>query len=182
MRSPSKTLLALGFATAAFTSFAHAASWQDKLSSTASDLMNNSGNSQTSTSGTAANGGLSLGSITQLLGGGNSAVSANSMSNVTGILQYCAKNNIVDNNVSSVADQLKTKLGLTDTASQSTQSTQTSGTQQENGYLQGLQGLLTTGNNQKIDLKSLSNTQMGKKLKTKACNVVLDQGKKYLGM
>ncbi|SEQ09346.1 Protein of unknown function [Rosenbergiella nectarea] len=179
MRSPSKTLLALGFAAAAFTSFAQASSWQDKLSSTASDLMNNSGNSQTSTSGTAANGGLSLGSITQLLGGGNSAVSANSMSNVTGILQYCAKNNIVDNNVSSVTDQLKSKLGLTDTASQSTQ---TAGSQQENGYLQGLQGLLTTGNNQKIDLKSLSNTQMGKKLKTKACNVVLDQGKKYLGM
>lgn len=176
MRSPSKTLLALGFAAATFTSFAQAASWQDKLSSTASDLMNNSGNSQTSTT---ANSGLSLGSITQLLGGGNSAISANSMSNVTGILQYCAKNNIVDNNVSSVADQLKSKLGLTDTA---TQSTQAAGSGQENGYLQGLQGLLTTANNQKIDLKSLSNTQMGKKLKTKACGVVLDQGKKYLGM
>ncbi|MBT0719838.1 DUF2501 domain-containing protein [Rosenbergiella collisarenosi] len=178
MRLPSKTLLALGFAAAAFTSFAQAASWQDKLSSTASDLMNNSGNSQTA-AGSTANGGLSLGSITQLLGGGNSAVSANSMSNVTGILQYCAKNNIVDNNVSSVTDQLKSKLGLTDAT---TQSTQTAGSQQENGYLQGLQGLLTTGNDQKIDLKSLSNTQMGKKLKTKACNVVLDQGKKYLGM
>ncbi|QGX90469.1 DUF2501 domain-containing protein [Tatumella sp. TA1] len=178
MRLPSKTLLALGFAAAAFTSFAQAASWRDKLSSTASDLMNNSGNSQTA-AGSTANGGLSLGSITQLLGGGNSAVSANSMSNVTGILQYCAKNNIVDNNVSSVTDQLKSKLGLTDAT---TQSTQTAGSQQENGYLQGLQGLLTTGNDQKIDLKSLSNTQMGKKLKTKACNVVLDQGKKYLGM
>ncbi len=127
MRLPSKTLLALGFAAAAFTSFAQAASWQDKLSSTASDLMNNSGNSQTA-AGSTANGGLSLGSITQLLGGGNSAVSANSMSNVTGILQYCAKNNIVDNNVSSVTDQLKSKLGLTDAT---TQSTQTAGSQQE---------------------------------------------------
>ncbi len=173
MRFTSKTVLALGFAAAAFTSFANAASWQDQLSGAASDLMKNSANGQ-STSQTAGTSGsaLSLGSITQLLGGGNKAVSSDSMSNVTGILQYCAKNNIVDNNVTSVTDQLKNKLGLTDTSAQ----------QQQTGYLDGIAGLLNTGGDQKIDLKSLSNTQLGKKLKTKACNVVLNQGKKYLGM
>ena len=85
----------------------------------------------------------------------------------------------MDNNVSSVTDQLKSKLGLTEAANSATAS---NSSQQENGYLQGLQGLLTTGKDQKIDLKALSNTEMGKKLKTKACNVVLEQGKKYLGM
>lgn len=176
MRSTSKTLLALGFAAATFTSFAQAASWQDKLSGAASDLMNNS-NSQSTTQGTAtsnsaANGGLSLATITQLLGGSNKAISSENMSNVTGVLQYCAKNNIVDNNVTSVTDKLKDKLGLTNTTAQ----------QQQSGYLEGLQGLLNTGSNQTIDLKTLSDTQLGQKLKTKACDVVLDQGKKYLGM
>ncbi|MBT0725914.1 DUF2501 domain-containing protein [Rosenbergiella australiborealis] len=176
MRFPSRSLLVLGIAVSAFTSFAHATSWQDKLSSTATDLMNSTNSGQTNTTTSSANNGLSLGTITELLGGSNKAVSAKNMSNVTGILQYCVKNNIVDNNVTSVADQLKSKLGLTQTTSQASNS------QQQNSYLQGVEGLLTTGNNQKIDLKSLSDTQMGQKLKTKACNVVLNQGKKYLGM
>ncbi|GAA0470749.1 MULTISPECIES: DUF2501 domain-containing protein [Tatumella] len=163
-------LLAMGFVAALVSASACASSWQDKLSSTASDLMNSS--SATSGQASGAQNGLSLSSITGLLNGGNKAVSSDSMSNATGILQYCAENNLVKNNVSSVTDQLKNKLGLTDSGAQ----------QQESGYMQGLAGLLNTGNNQQISLKSLSNTPLGEKLKTKACNVVLEQGKKYLGM
>ena len=163
-------LLAMGLVAALISGAASAASWQDKLSSSASDLMNSS--SATSGQSAGSEGGLSLSSITGLLNGGNNAVSSNSMSNVTGILQYCAENNLVKNNVSSVTDQLKSKLGLTDTSEQ----------KQETGYAQGLEGLLNTGKGQQISLKSLSNTPMGEKLKTKACNVVLEQGKKYLGM
>ena len=167
-KSTRTPLLAMGLITALVSASACASSWQDKLSSTASDLMDSS--SATSGKSTGAESGLS--SITGLLAGGNKAVSSNSMSNATGILQYCAENNLVKNNVSSVTDQLKSKLGLTDTSAQ----------QKQTGYLEGLQGLLNTGNNQQISLKNLSNTAMGEKLKTKACNVVLDQGKKYLGM
>ena len=36
--------------------------------------------------------------------------------------------------------------------------------------------------NQKLDLNALGETELGKQLKTKACNVVLDQGKSYLGL
>jgi len=94
------------------------------------------------------------------------------MSNATGVLQYCAENNLVKNNVSSVTEQLKSKLGLTSSSEQQSQS----------GYLEGVEGLLNTGSDQKINLKALGETPLGAKLKTKACNVVLEQGKKYLGM
>ncbi|GAA0503777.1 DUF2501 domain-containing protein [Tatumella terrea] len=171
MKKSTRTpLLAMGLIAALVSASACASSWQDKLSSSASDLLDSS--SATSGKSTGTEGGLSLSSITGLLNGGNKAVSSNSMSNATGILQYCAENNLVKNNVTSVTDQLKSKLGLTDTSAQ----------QKQTGYLDGIQGLLNTGNNQQISLKSLSNTPMGEKLKTKACNVVLDQGKKYLGM
>lgn len=172
MRFNLKTVLALSIVAATYSSLAQATSWQDKLSSAASDLVTNSGSNQTAAGNNRTSNALSLGSISQLLGGGTKAVSSNSMSNVTGILEYCAKNNIVDNNVDSITSKLQDKLGIASTTSQS----------QPKSYSEGLQGLLTTGSNQKIDLKGLGNTEMGKKLKTKACDVVLNQGKKYLGM
>ena len=169
-----KPLLAIGLVAAMVSASASAASWQDKLSSTASDLMNSSSatSSQSTGTGTSTGSGLSLSSITGLLNGGNKAVSSNSMSNATGVLQYCAENNLVKNNVSSVTEQLKSKLGLTSSSEQQSQS----------GYLEGVEGLLNTGSDQKINLKALGETPLGAKLKTKACNVVLEQGKKYLGM
>lgn len=167
-----KPLLAIGLVAAMVSASASAASWQDKLSSTASDLMNSSSATSSQSTGTSTGSGLSLSSITGLLNGGNKAVSSNSMSNATGVLQYCAENNLVKNNVSSVTDQLKSKLGLTSSSEQQSQS----------GYLEGVEGLLNTGSDQKINLKALGETPLGAKLKTKACNVVLEQGKKYLGM
>jgi len=47
-------------------------------------------------------------------------------------------------------------------------------------YKQGLMGLLNTSNNQQVDLKSLGDTAIGKKVKTKACDLVLNQGKQFI--
>jgi hypothetical protein len=85
-------------------------------------------------------------------------------------LQYCVQNNVVNNNVSSVKDQLLSKLGLTDTAK----------AQETTDYKQGLMGLLNTGSDQQVNLKSLGNTELGKKVKTKACDLVLKQSKQFI--
>ncbi|WP_157799702.1 DUF2501 domain-containing protein, partial [Bacillus subtilis] len=52
--------------------------------------------------------------------------------------------------------------------------------EQKTDYTQGVAGLLNTGNGQQLNLQSLSNSPMGEKLKTKACDVVLKQGKNFI--
>ena len=164
----SKMVLALTVSTSLFAGVASAASWQDQLSSAASSLSQNSNASSSTTSPQQT--GTSLGALTGLLNGGNQSLSSSTMTNATGVLQYCMKNNLVDNNVSSVKDQLLGKLGLTDTTKQ----------QETTDYKQGLMGLLNTGNNQQVNLSSLGDTTMGKKVKTKACDLVLKQGKNFI--
>ncbi|WP_336768435.1 DUF2501 domain-containing protein [Pantoea endophytica] len=156
-----------GIAAAMVAGSASAASWQDQLSSAASQLSQ-----QNNSTSTTQNGGMSLSSLTGLLNGGDKAVSSNSMTNAAGVMSYCVQHNVVDNNVKSVKDQVLSKLGLNSTTAQ----------EQKTDYQQGLQGLLNTGNGQQLNLQSLSNSPMGEKLKTKACDVVLKQGKKYIGM
>ena len=113
---------------------------------------------------------MSLSTITSMLGGGDKAVSANSMTNAAGVMQYCVEHNVVKNNVQSVKDQVLSKLGLNTTTAQ----------EQKTDYTQGVAGLLNTGNGQQLNLQSLSNSPMGEKLKTKACDVVLKQGKNFI--
>lgn len=142
---------------------ASAASWQDQLSSAASELSSQSG----------SQGGTSLSQLTGLLNGGDQALSSNSMTNAAGIMQYCAKQKLTSvTSTDNIKGQLLDKLGLEDTQKQS----------QQQDYQQGLQGLLNTGNGQSLDLKSLGNSQLAEKVKTKACDLVLEQGKKYLGV
>lgn len=167
MKATSKMVLAMALSSTLLAGAASAASWQDQLSSAASSL---SQNSESGTSGSASQTGTSMGALTGLLNGGNQSLSSNSMTNAAGVLQYCVKNNVVDNNVSSVKDQLMSKLGLTDTTKQ----------QETTDYKQGLMGLLNTGNNQQVNLSSLGNTALGKKVKTKACDLVLKQGKQFI--
>lgn len=157
--------MALTVSSSLFTGIATAASWQDQLSSAASSLSQNAGSGA---SGTQA--GTSASALTGLLNGGNQSLSASSMTNAAGVLQYCVKNNVVDNNVSSVKDQLMNKLGLTDTQK----------AQETTDYKQGLMGVLNTGNNQQVNLSTLGNTALGKKVKTKACDLVLKQGKQFI--
>jgi len=169
MKKMTKSLCSVGWAICLLSGTAHAASWQENLNGAASDLLGNSSGSKNATNTT--DGGLSLGTITKLLGGGNNAVASNSMTNATGVMEYCIRNKVV-NNVNGLTDQLQSKLGLTSNTKQS----------KETSYQQGIAGLLNTGSNQKLDLNALGETELGKQLKTKACNVVLDQGKSYLGL
>ena len=171
-KATQRTILGMGFSALLLAGSASAASWQDQLSSAASQLSQQNNSNTSATNSTAQNGGLSLGSLTGLLNGGDKAVSANSMTNAAGVMQYCVQHNVVDNNVKSVKEQVLDKLGL------STQTAQT----QNTDYQQGIAGLLNTGNGQQLNLQSLSSSPMGEKLKTKACDVVLKQGKKYIGM
>ncbi|MDE1189733.1 MAG: DUF2501 domain-containing protein [Pantoea sp.] len=165
-----RVIWGLGMAAALVAGSASAASWQDQLSSAASQLSQQN-STTTATSGTQT-GGMSLSSITGLLNGGDKAVSANSMTNAAGVMQYCVEHNVVKNNVQSVKDQVMSKLGLNSTTAQA----------QTTDYQQGVQGLLNAGNGQQLNLETLSNSAMGEKLKTKACDVVLKQGKKYIGV
>jgi len=164
MKAASQMILALTVSSSLFAGVASAASWQDQLSSAANSLSQNSSPASTTQSGT------SIESLTGLLNGGNQSLSSSSMTNAAGVLQYCVQNNVVDSSASSVKDQLMSKLGLTDTSK----------AQETTDYKQGLSGLLNTGNNQQINLKSLSDTALGKKVKTKACDLVLKQGKQFI--
>ncbi|WP_421506500.1 DUF2501 domain-containing protein [Erwinia rhapontici] len=168
MKAAMKWVLAGSVTTALFSATAGAASWQDQLNSAASALGQN--NSSSTSGANAAPAGNSLGALTGLLNGGSQSLSAGTMTNAAGVLEYCVKNNIVDNNVSSVKDKLLGKLGLADTQKQ----------QETTDYKQGLMGLLNTGNNQQVNLKSLGDTAIGKKVKTKACDLVLKQGKQFI--
>ncbi|WP_370513605.1 DUF2501 domain-containing protein [Pantoea sp. Bo_7] len=170
-KSMQRGIWAWGMAAALVAGSASAASWQDQLSSAASQLSQQQ-NSNTTSSNGAQSGGLSLSTLTGLLNGGDKAVSASNMTNAAGVMEYCVQHNVVDNNVKSVKEQVLSKLGLSTPAAQ----------EQKTDYQQGIAGLLNTGNGQQLNLQSLSNSPMGEKLKTKACDVVLKQGKKYIGM
>ncbi|GLR11075.1 hypothetical protein COO59_15170 [Mixta theicola] len=160
--------LATGVISFMVTGTALAASWQDQLNSAATQLsQQNTTNTQ---NGTTSQNGLSLSSLSGLLNGGDKAVSSSSMTNAAGIMEYCVENNVIKNNATSIKDQVLSKLGLQSTTEQA----------QQTDYQQGLMGLLNTGNGQQLNLKSLSNTPIGEKLKTKACDVVLKQGKNFI--
>lgn len=131
-----------------------------QLSSSAEQLMGSSSGS------TSAN---STSSLTSLLGSSNS-LSAGNMNNAAGVLQYCMKQKLVNaTSADNVKNQLLNKLGLEN---------QSSSTSQD--YQQGLAGLLNSKEGQQINLDSLGNSELGKKVKTKACDLVLKQGASFI--
>lgn len=114
-----------------------------------------------------------LGSLGGKLGGmvpGGGSLSSGSMGNVAGLLQYCVKNNYLggDSGASGIAGKLigKTQGGTSDS-----------------GYLSGAKGLLQGGDGKTTDLNSVGggNSDLKSKITTKACGVVLNQGKSFLG-
>lgn len=123
--------------------------------------------------GGSANSADSVGQLTSLLNGSSSNLTAKSSTNAAGILQYCVKNNVLSaTSASSVKDKLMSKLGM-----------QTASTTQKADYQDGLNGILHTGSGQNLDLSSMSSggmTQLKEKVKTKACDVVLKQAKSFL--
>ncbi|HFL5522003.1 TPA: DUF2501 domain-containing protein [Salmonella bongori] len=157
MKTTKYFLCCAAIASALISTSGIAASWQDSLSSAASQLS-------------AQQGGTSLSSLTSLLNGGTQSLSADNMNNAAGILQYCAKQKLASaTNAENVKDQILNKLGL-DTAQQ----------KQDTNYLDGLQGLLKTKDGQQLNLNNIGSTPLAEKVKTKACDLVLQQGLNFL--
>jgi Protein of unknown function (DUF2501). len=150
-------------ASACFATVANASSLTDTLSSAASQLSGQSSTSQQS--------GTSLSSLTGLLNGGSQSLSSSSMNNAAGIMGYCAKEKIASvANVDNLKSQVLNKLGL-ETATEQKNDT---------GYMEGLQGLLSAKDGQQLNLETLGNTELGKKVKAKACDLVLKQAANYI--
>ncbi|MFU0852833.1 DUF2501 domain-containing protein [Kluyvera cryocrescens] len=161
MKSVKSMLCRVIIASAFVSTAAGAVSLQD-LSSAATQL---SGSSSTQS------GGSSLSSLTSLLNGGSQSLSSSTMNNAAGIMQYCAKEKLASvTNVDNVKNQVLDKLGLSTPAEQ----------KKDTGYMDGIEGLLNAKDGQKLDLDSLGNTELGKKVKTKACDLVLKQGVNFL--
>lgn len=143
------------------TGMAQAASWQDSLSSAANELTKESSSSQ---------GGLSASSLTSLLGNSSQSLSAGTMNNAAGILEYCAKQKLASvTDAQNVKNQVLGKLGL-DTQEQKA----------DTNYMDGIQGLLNAKNGQQLNLSTLGNSSLAKQVKTKACDLVLKQGVNFI--
>lgn len=142
---------------------AHAASWQESLSSAANQLSTGS----TSTQG----GGLSMSTLTGLLNSGTSSLSASNMNNAAGILEYCAKEKLASmTDATNIKNQVLGKLGLETPQEQ----------QQDTNYLEGIQGLLNANNGEQLNLETIGNSPLAKQVKTKACDFVLKQGLSFI--
>ena len=161
MKTTKRLLCCVIAASACFAANTFAASWQDSLSSAASELSKQSSGSQSSSS---------LSSLTSLLNGGNQALSANNMNNAAGILQYCAKQKLASvTDAENVKNQVLDKLGLGATEQK-----------QDTNYLDGIQGLLNTKDGQQLNLNNIGSTPLAEKVKTKACDLVLKQGMNFI--
>lgn len=159
-----KSMLCRVIIASAFISTAAGAVSLNDLSSAASSLAGSSSSSSQS-------GGTSLSSLTSLLNGGSQSLSSSSMNNAAGIMGYCAKEKLASvANVDNVKSQVLDKLGLNTAAEQ----------KKDTGYMEGLEGLLNAKDGQKLDLDSLGNTELGKKVKAKACDFVLKQGVSFI--
>ena len=158
-----KSMLCRAIIASAFISTAAGAVSLNDLSSAASQLTGGSSTSQS--------GGTSLSSLTSLLNGGSQSLSSSTMNNAAGIMQYCAKQKLASvTDVNNVKDQVLDKLGLNTQAEQ----------KKDTGYMDGIEGLLNAKDGQKLELDSLGNSELGKKVKTKACDLVLKQGVNFL--
>jgi hypothetical protein len=142
-----------------------ATSWQDQLTNSSEEQIDHN-----IVAGTQS-GGLSLSSLSTLLEGGNTALSANTMANAAGVIEYCAKNKLSSmDNAEKIRHLLVHRLRLT-------QSRNSAATKD---YTQGLSGLLNTRNGQQLDMNDLSHSELAAQVKTKACDLVLKQGMNYL--
>lgn len=162
MNTKNRLLLALTITQAIAAGTVQAAGLMDSLNSVASEMSKSGGASGSS--------GMSLSSLSGLLNGGDKALSSGSMTNAAGILQYCVKNNVLsENGTEAIKEKLLDKLGITSTANAKSED-----------YQQGLGGLLNTGNGKELDLNSLGTSQITEKVKQKACDLVLKQGKSFI--
>ncbi|MDG0796072.1 DUF2501 domain-containing protein [Pectobacterium punjabense] len=159
MKSIRSVVSTFGLAAFMVTGYVQASSLQDSLSSAVGQLGQNN----------ASSGGLS--GLAGLLNGGNQTLSAGNMNNAAGILQYCLKQKLVSaTNTENIKNQLLDKLGLSSQQEK----------QQQTDYTQGLAGFLNTRDGKQLNLNNIGNTPLAEKVKTKACDLVLKQGVKFL--
>lgn len=158
MNTTHRLMLAFAFSSTLLASTASANSLLDSVKS-AADQYSKSGDSSSS-----------LSSLTGLLNGSDKALSASTMTNAAGILQYCVQNNVLSaNGTTAIKDQLMSKLGITSTENAKSQD-----------YQEGLGGVLKTGEGKSLNLNNLGSEQITEKIKTKACDLVLKQGQSFL--
>lgn len=166
IKSIKRVTSALSVAAAIMAGHAHAVSLQEGLSGAIGQLGQSSTPSTTTTNALSSNG------LIGLLNSGDQTLNASSMNNAAGVLQYCMKQKLVSaTNTENVKAQLLNKLGLTNQQEQQ---------QQQTDYSQGLMGILNTSNGQQINLDSLKNTPLAKKVRTKSCNIILKQGANFI--
>jgi hypothetical protein len=125
---------------------------------------------------------MQLDSLKGMMGGGGGSLASGSMGNAAGILQYCMNNNYLggESGAAGVKDQLLGKLGGQATPS-------TPAPTQDKGYLDGAKGLLKSSDGKTLDLSGGGSGAAGTgdlkaQLTRKACDAVLKQGKKMVGM
>lgn len=110
------------------------------------------------------------GKLGNMLHGANGSMTSGSMGNVAGLLEYCMKNNYLggESGASGIASKL---LGRTEGGSGNAD------------YLSGARGLLKGSDGKTTDLNKVGggNSDLKSKLTTKACDIVLKQGKRFLG-
>ena len=110
------------------------------------------------------------GKLGGVLGGNSGSLTSGSMGNVAGLLQYCVKNNYLggDSGASGLASKL---LGKTQGGSSNAD------------YQSGLSGILKGNNGKTTNLSDVGggNSDLKSKITTKACDLVLKQGKNFLG-
>jgi hypothetical protein len=128
------------------------------------NLLNQGGNSGSAGNALGALGGSTGSSGLGSLAGGSSLTSG-SLGNVTGLLQYCIKNNYLSaDSASGVKDSLLSKLpGGANTT--------------DSGYTQGSNGILTSGNGSQVDL---SGSGLKEAATRQVCDKILAQGKSML--
>ena len=113
-----------------------------------------------------------------LKGGGSGSLMSGSAGNAAGILQYCMSNNYLggDSGAAGVKDQLLGSLG----GKSRTVATQ------DKGYLDGAKGLLKSKDGKTLDISggeaAGDSGDLKAQLTRKACDAVLKQGKKMIGM
>lgn len=161
--------IALGTALCAAAWTAQAASWGDTLRQQASQLGGGSTAESSGNANTSALGGL-LGGSGGAAGGLLSSLgvpASGTASNAAGVITYCMKNNYLNpNKATQVKDQLLGKLGL---------GTQKQEAPKDQGYLNGLGGMITGSNGQTFSMDKLKGD-----LKEKACDFVLDNAQSLL--
>ncbi|MFJ5360260.1 DUF2501 domain-containing protein [Pectobacterium sp. CHL-2024] len=158
MKSVRNAVGVVGLAIFIVSGYVQAASLQDSLSNAVGQFSQNNSSSE------------ALSGLSGLLTNGNQALSAGNMNNAAGILQYCLKQKLVSaTNTENIKNQLLDKLGLS-----------SQDEKKQTDYTQGLAGLLNTLDGKQLNLNNIGNTPLAEKVKTKACDLVLKQGIKFI--